>query len=185
MALMNQLAQRHASIVDHWYDIVLESYAPETSRLLKKETNRFANPVGITIREGLRELFGELLKGFDPQQLSATLDKIIRIRAIQEFSPGQALAFVLAFKQLVRRELAQPIRDNLVAAEELLQFDEVIDRLALLAFNVYMQCREQLYELRINEVRNSTARLLQRANILWSPPEQEVNSQESTNTNPT
>jgi hypothetical protein len=185
MALMNHLAQRQASIVASWYDLVLESYPAETTRLFKKETNRFANPVGSTIHDGIRHLYRELLKGFDTQELSAALDKIIRIRAIQDFSPGQALAFILAFKQLVRRELAQPIRDNLVVTEELLQFDEVIDRLVLLAFNVYMQCREQLYELRINEVRNSTARLLQRANMLWSPPEQEANSQESTNTNPT
>jgi len=185
MTLMNDLAQRQASIVDHWYDLVLESYPPETVRLLKKETNSFANPVGSTIHEGLREIYSELLKGFDAKQLSTSLDKIIRIRAIQDFSPAQALAFVLAFKQLVRRELALPIRDNLIALEELQRFDAVIDQLALLAFNVYMQCREQLYELRVSEVHNRTARLLQRANLLWSPPEQEANSKESINTNPT
>jgi hypothetical protein len=185
MALMHHLAQRQASIVDCWYDLALETYPPETVRLFKKESNRFANPVGTTTQEGLREVYGELLKGFDAQRLTASLDKIIRIRAVQDFSPAQALGFVLAIKRLVRRELAQPIKDNMVAIDELEQFDDVIDQVALLAFNVYMQCRQQIFELKLGEVQNRSARLLQRANVLWTAPEQEASSKESINTNPT
>jgi hypothetical protein len=185
MALMNFLAQRQAVIVDRWFDLVLATYPPETARLFKKESNRFANPVGSATLEGLKETFAILLQGFDLQQLTPPLDKIIRIRAIQDFTPAVALHFTLALKSLVRDELAQPIATGQVTAEELRQFDESVDQLLLLTFNIYMKCREQLYELRVSEVRNQSARLLQRANILWTAPEQEDNSKESINTNPT
>lgn len=185
MSLTNFLAQRQATIVDRWYDLVLATYPPETVRLFKKERNSFANPVGSTTLEGLKETFAVLVQGFDPQQLTPPLDKIIRIRAIQDFTPAVALHFALALKSLVRDELAQIIATGQVSGEELHQFDETIDQLLLLAFNIYMQCREQLYELRVSEVRNQSARLLQRANILWTAPEQEDNSKESINTNPT
>ena len=185
MALMNFLAQRQAVIVDRWFDLVMATYPPETARLFKKESNRFANPVGSTTRDGLKETFAILLQGYDPQKLTPALDKVIRIRAIQDFTPSDALYFALALKSLVRDELVEPISTGQVTAEELQQFDVTVEQLLLLAFNIYMQCREQLYELRVSEVRNQSARLLQRANILWTAPEQEDNSKESINTNPT
>lgn len=185
MALKKLLAQNRATIVDRWYDLVLETYPPETARIFKKESNRFANPVGSTTLEGLKDLFGALLEGFDPQRLLPALDKIIRIRAIQDFTPAVALGFVLALKPLVRRELAQAIGADQASAEELRQFDDTVDQVALLAFNIYVQCREQLYELRVSEIQNRTARLLQRANILWTAPEQEADSKESNIINPT
>ena len=139
--------------------------------------------IAVDGTRGQTELFFDL--AYDPQRLTPALDKVIRIRAIQDFSPAVALQFALALKSLVRDELAEPISAGQVTAEELQQFDVTVEQLLLLAFNIYMQCREQLYELRVSEVRNQSARLLQRANILWTAPEQEDNSKESINTNPT
>jgi hypothetical protein len=176
MALMTFLAQKQSTIVNRWFDLVMETYPLETARLFKKETNRFANPVGSTTLEGLKEVFAVLLKGFDAQQLTPALDKIIRIRAIQDFTPAVALRFGVDLKSIVREELAEPIAAGQVTADELHQLDQTADQLLLLAFNIYMQCREELYELRVREVRNQSARLLQRANILWTAPEQQDNS---------
>ena len=46
-----------------------------------------------------------------------------------------------------------------------------IDDLALLAFDIYMKCREKLYDIRANEAKNQVSRLLQRAGMLSEIPD--------------
>jgi hypothetical protein len=58
----------------------------------------------------------------------------------------------------------------------LLLFESKIDDLALLSFDIYMKCREKIYELKSNEVRNMTFRLLQRANLICEIQDQEQDS---------
>ena len=38
--------------------------------------------------------------------------------------------------------------------------------LVLLAFDVYVRCRENLFEIKIAEIKNNTRRLLERAQII-------------------
>jgi hypothetical protein len=48
-----------------------------------------------------------------------------------------------------------------------LKLESRIDELALLAFEIYMQCREKIYECRVNEVkgqREIAMKLLERTN---------------------
>ncbi len=45
-----------------------------------------------------------------------------------------------------------------------------------------MKCREQIYEMRFNEVRNKTYSLLKKANLLYEIPESVSGCQHETNT---
>ena len=173
MNLDNLLTQHRNSIINKWFSCVVETYAPETSRLLKKESNQFANPVGHTVLHGIQAIYDEFLGNKDCERLSSHLDRIIRIRAVQDFSPAQAISFIFFLKQVVRDELQSDIHDNRISNSELVDFDAKVDELALLAFNIYMQCRERLFEVRLNEFKNRTHRLLQRANLLAEIPEWE------------
>jgi hypothetical protein len=38
--------------------------------------------------------------------------------------------------------------------------------MALNAFNIYMKCREHIYEIRVNEVKTMTSRFLRKANLI-------------------
>jgi len=160
---------RKEAIVGKWCQVMLASYPPETARFLKEERNQFANPVGTTIYRGLEGLYEEILRGKegDGEKVRACLDSIIRIRAIQDFSPSQALVFIFQLKQVIRQELAGAARGKSFSLQEL---EDRLDNLALLAFDIYMQCREQLYDLRVKEFKNRTARLLQRANLSENLP---------------
>jgi len=171
MSLYSLLSQHRNTIIKQWVNSVVETYAPETARLLKKESNQFANPVGHTILHGLQAVYDEFLHGIDCEKLAPHLDRIIRIRAVQDFSPAQAISFVFFLKQIVRDELQQDIRENRISSSELTAFDARVDELALLAFNIYARCRETLFEVRLNEFKNRTNRLLQRANLLAEIPE--------------
>ncbi|MEW6615159.1 MAG: RsbRD N-terminal domain-containing protein [Thermodesulfobacteriota bacterium] len=171
--LENFLRQKKATILKRWFDMILETYPPDTSRFLKHEKNQFANPVGNTILLEIEDIYEELLRGRDSEKLSDFLDRIIKIRAIQDFSPAQAVAFVFHLKSAIREELGGEIcGDHLF--EELLEFELRIDKLALLAFNTYMKCREKVYQIRVNEIRNRTFRLLERVNLIGEISEQEL-----------
>ena len=171
--LHNLLNQHRSSVINKWFSCIVETYAPETARLLKKESNQFANPVGHTVLHGIQAIYDDFLGVRDPEKLASHLDRIVRIRAVQDFSPAQAISFVFFLKRIVRDELQSDIHENRISASELAVFDAKVDELALLAFNVYMQCRERLFEVRLNEFKNRTHRLLQRANLLAEIPEWE------------
>jgi hypothetical protein len=163
--LHDLLSGKRSSIVQKWFDRILESYPENTTRLLKKEKDPFANPVRHTILQGVEGVFDELLKKGDrPKELNDYLDKVIRIRSVQDFPPSQALAFVFSLKEVIRDVLGKEIRENDLY-DPLSALDRRIDALALRAFDVFMGCREEIYELRVSEVkrtREQALRLLER-----------------------
>jgi len=172
MKLENLLLQKRAAILERWFDVILETYPADTSTFLKKQKDRFANPVGCTISQGIEALFETLIQGMDYDKVSSFLDNIIRIRAVQDFSPSQAVAFIFLLKKVIREELEGEIGEN-GFVEDLLIFESKIDALALLSFDIFMKCREKIYEIRVNEVKNSVYTLLKRANLICEIPEQE------------
>ncbi|MEW6409109.1 MAG: RsbRD N-terminal domain-containing protein [Nitrospirota bacterium] len=163
MELKNLLLEKKSSILRKWFDMIVETYPPETAIFLKNQKNRFANPVGYTISQGIEHIFEELLNEVDSDRVSPFLDNIIRIRAVQDFNPSQAIAFIFLLKKVIREEMESDPEFNSGRekglAEELLALESKIDDLALLSFDIYMKCREKIYELRANEVKNMTFRL--------------------------
>lgn len=157
------LAQKTA-ILDRWSELILETYPVDSRKFFRAQQDRFANPVGANIREGIEGLFDGLLKGIDTQSgdFSGFLDQVIRIRAVQEFSPAKAVGFVFFLKTAIRQVLDQELQSK-EAFQALLVLESRIDGMALLAFNVYMQCRETLFEVRVNEIRSRVSRILERA----------------------
>ncbi|MEM5786551.1 MAG: RsbRD N-terminal domain-containing protein [Syntrophobacteraceae bacterium] len=170
MNLDSLLLERKKPLLQNWFDALLGSYAPETARLLKKETNQFANPVGHTYRVALTGVLDEFLGENRLETLSPLLDRILRIRAVQEFSPSSALAFILVLKKLARDLVQAEVAQGSVGPAELFDFDERVDGLALAAMDVYSKCRNTLYEVRIREIKDRTQRLLHRAEIIGDIP---------------
>ncbi len=58
-------------------------------------------------------------------------------------------------------------------AEELVIFESRIDAIALHAFDSFMKCREKIYEIKTNETKNMTFRLLQKAQLISQTKESE------------
>lgn len=166
MNLKEHLTEKKADILKIWFDAVVETYPDETSTFLKKQKAQFTNPVGYTLSEGLEHLFDALLRGMLPDTVSRFLDSIIRIRAIQEFTPSEAVSFIFQLKKLIRRELGIEILHQQGIDEELAAFDSAIDDLALYAFDLYVKCREKIYDIKANEARRMTFRLLQQARLI-------------------
>ena len=98
------------------------------------------------------------------------LDPIVRIRAVQAFTPSQATAFVLSLKRVLRDALSQHLRDQEVA-NDLLALEARIDALCLMAFDIYQECRETIYRIQASEMKNRTYRAFERAGLLKKSPD--------------
>jgi len=162
MTLNEHLREHRSPIVDQWFETVVGTYQEETRGPLRRQNAPFTNPVGFNTRQGLEGLFDGLLKGMMPSETSRFLDGIVRIRAVQDFAPSEALRFIVQLKGVVRRELNDALRDP-AAAAGLVSFESAVDDLALFAFDLYMQCRETIYDIKAKEARSMTFRLLQKA----------------------
>ncbi|UCG81154.1 MAG: RsbRD N-terminal domain-containing protein [Desulfobacterales bacterium] len=177
MDLKNLLQEKRSHIIKKWSDVVLASYPEQSQKFLRKQKDAIANPVGSTISEGIASIYDELLKESESDHIALFLDNIIRVRAIQEFSPSQAVSFIFALKHIIRNELEDEIRQGEVS-EQLAAFEAKIDGLALLCFDIYTQCRQKIFDIRVNEVRNQSSKLLKMAGLIYEIPEFEPDLKE-------
>lgn len=178
MSLESLLEKNRKRTLNKWFDLIVRSYPKDTQSFLKSQSDPFANPVGGAILEGTNALYDHLVAGTEECEAVGTfLDRIIRVRAVQEFSPAEAIGFVFLLKQSIREELGREIKQS-GHFEELLTFESRIDNLALLSFNIYMECREKLFQLRADELRRGTARIVERACRIWDAQGQPSNNPE-------
>lgn len=177
MELREHLQRHRTAITRRWLDKTLGTYSPRTSTFFKRLKDPFTNPVGRALAHGTEAVFNALLEGpsegIDSDQLSPHLEEIIKVRAIQEFSPSQAVSFIFALKRAVREELESELQDN-EAAADLMKLDSQIDQMALVAFDIFMKCREKLYELRLNEIKRTGYRLLRKRDLIADDPDLET-----------
>ena len=161
MGLKDLLARNRSAIVQKWFDRIVNTYPANSQNFIKEQKDRFSNPVGSTILRGIEGLFEELLRDMDTGKVMEYLDPMIRIQAVQGFSPSEALSFIPSLKGIIREELKGEIQGTRVV-EELSKFETRIDRITLLAFDHYMNCREKIYEIRLEELRNRSAEVMER-----------------------
>jgi hypothetical protein len=155
MHLHDRLKGRRAAIVERWKALALAVYPERAARFMARERDRFQNPVGHVLGESLGVLYDGLLAGGPAEEMRRALDGIVRIRAVQELSPSAAVGFVF----LLKRAIGEELRGSDVNPDDevdLAGLHERIDRLALEAFDLFMQCREQIHDLRVREIRSRT-----------------------------
>lgn len=153
MDLAEGFRNHREKIVNKWVEYTLSSYA--APGFFVKEHDTFANPVGGNIRQALGQLFLLLSTGADAKECTAPLEQIISIRSVQEFTPAQAVSPLNAVKHITREVFAaDKERKHLV--DELYDFDFAVDLAMLAAFDIYMQYRERLYQVRINEIKSGS-----------------------------
>lgn len=153
MRLESLLVRNKRQIVNDWFNLLVETYPADSAQFMKRENDPFANPVGSSARSGLEAIFDELAGGMNPQPLTDFLDPIIRIRAIQNFSPSQAVGFIFLLRESIRKNLSKDVSVSDLF-DELPEFESRIDELAMLAFDIYMECREKIYQLKEKEMKN-------------------------------
>lgn len=166
------LEDKKSTISKRWLNAIMATYPNDNSGFLMNQGDRFANPVGYTFSKGIDGIIEVLVKGEDFADGLPFLEDIIKVRAIQDFTPAKAVGFIFHLKTIVREDLRKEMRQNQIH-DELLEFESKIDDLALTAFDIYVKYREQIYELRTDELKRMTFTLLKKANLMSEIPVQE------------
>jgi hypothetical protein len=138
--------QTQQAVARQWLAATIQAYPPSTAQFLRQERDVFRNPIGAALHEGMPLLVAELFGGMEPGRITEALGGIVRIRAVQDFSPREAVGFVFELKKILRDELA-------ARPQVINELDRRVDDMALSAFDLFMRCREEVYELRLSEAR--------------------------------
>ncbi len=149
--LEDVLKQKKKSIVGKWLDLIADLYPAGAKFLAEKD--QFTNPVGYILSSEPPILFDQLLADqVESEESLVALKNILQSRAVQDFSPGESIKFIFLLKHAIRDELKGRVKENGIS-DELVLFEDRIDRLACQAFGVYTSCRERINDIRIMEIR--------------------------------
>lgn len=171
MRLEQRITKHKRQIANDWFAILAGTYPPDTTRFLKTNKDTFTNPVGGTSRRTLEAVLDALLENAAPDHLAQQLDALIRIRAVQTmFTPSQATAFILDLKKIIRDTLKSDLQDADLQSQ-LLQFESRIDRLLLIAFDIFVRCREKIYNMKATEEQSKIYRAFARAGLVRANPD--------------
>ncbi len=155
------MAAKKQEILKSWFQATVDTYPADTARFLKSQKDPFANPVGQTTFQSLEKLVEALISEAGHDTMATALDPIMRIRAVQTMSPSQATRFVFALKRIIRDHSPGKGRK-----EEMGGLDQRIDEMALVAFDIYVACREKVFELKATESRKQFFGSLKRAGLI-------------------
>ena len=150
--LRDLVEKKRKEILKKWFDLIVESYPSNAAALMKKDGDPFTNPVGSTISREIEFLFSGLCEGCDAKKISGPLASILKIRSVQDFSPSEAVEFVFLLKKAIGEILKGEIEKEGMS-EEWQKFQSKIDDMALQAFDIYVDCREKIYEIRMKQTR--------------------------------
>lgn len=165
MHLKQSLSQNKESFIKKWFELTINTYPPQTAKVLGKESNRFDNPVGAITHEAIADVFNLILGDFTPESLEKALDPVIRIRAVQAFSPAKAVSFVFALK-----EIGETLLDSSLTTE----FNKLVDQIALASFNGFMKCREEIFLLKATESKRRIHKAFERAGLVAELTEEDL-----------
>lgn len=165
MGLIESISARSEELAQKWADLILGTYPEQTQVVWRKNREQFSNPVGHAILQSTSELIPQLVAWNDAEAVAASLEQIVKIRAVQDFTPGQALSFVFLFKKLLRSEFSEELSRN-GQLSDLLRFETRVDNLAIMAFDLYVAARDQIARMRVEEVKRAHVNIVRRANLM-------------------
>jgi hypothetical protein len=150
--LSASLENKRDSLVKKWFEGILQTYPGSATKFIAGEKDPFRNPIGHTLRENLAVLFAGLVQAKETASLSPEMNEIVKIRAVQDGTAGQAVSFPFLLKKIIREECRAEFSRF---PDEFADLEARIDAMALLAFDLFMQCRERMFEIKFNEAKRS------------------------------
>src|SRR3990172_11918416 len=103
--LKDFLTEKKPAILKRWFDVIMETYPTEAAGFLTGQRDRFTGPLGYTIHEGIDNLIDGLISEAPFEDVAPFLESIIKVRAVQDFTAAEAVAFIFQLKRIVSEEL--------------------------------------------------------------------------------
>jgi hypothetical protein len=159
LTICETIERQRAPILRQWRQ-TMDSERRGTTPGTSGPGSRFTDPLGHTIEQGTEALFDWVISRKDRTEIRPVLEDICRLRAVQDFSPAQAVGFILALKASMRTVLMSAQAAPLSAADWA-TVEERIDSLLLEAFDEYASFRERIASIRIDEIKRLYGRDVQ------------------------
>jgi hypothetical protein len=152
MNLESLLIQKKEALLRRWLRVIFEPCGPGAAMSAPAGCDRFTDPVGYTISNNAAHLLYALIKGDDPEASRGCLEKIIRIRAVQDLTQSQAVGFMPGLKTVIRSLVMEEVtRYGLM--EELNELEQRIDCLVQISDELYVNLKNKIRELAIKEAK--------------------------------
>ena len=156
--IYERIIQKRQRVLSLWQ----AASQPQGQGLLFKATSktRFTTPAELLFKDETTALLDWLISEDEPIKARPTLMELCKFKAVSGLNPSEALSFILDLKEIIRLVLGEtgPATngtDKLISTQtnELIELDKRIDQLMLLAFDEYMDCRERIMEIKVDEVK--------------------------------
>lgn len=153
------LRSKKKEAVEKWAEAVFATYPLETSGFLRTKNDPFANPVAHMTRQAADAIY-DAVSGCEVEQdtVRAAIERFIKLRAVQKESAGPSMAVFYLMKPVLR----QVVLPEMLAYGELnayLEMESRLDTIVLMAFDMYVNARNTVYEARIKEIRTQHSQL--------------------------
>lgn len=151
---INLIVKEKTSILRRWIGLVFDTYPADTAMILKSGGDRFSNPVSYNVSYNLEMILEGLICGKDQETLFSYLEDIIKIRAVQDFTPVTATSFMSLLKQAVEVEIGSRYRSQQFA-EEREELEKKVDSLSDACTGIYSDCKSRIERIKVNEQRKT------------------------------
>lgn len=152
MNLESLLIQKKEALLHRWLRVIFEPCGPGADIVAPAGSDRFTDPVGYTISNNASHLLDALIKGDDPEASRECMEKIIRIRAVQDLTKSQAVGFMADLKTVIRSQVLDEATKHGLT-EELDGLEKRIDRLGHMVDEIYIDMKRKIRELAIKEAK--------------------------------
>ncbi|MEI6638891.1 MAG: hypothetical protein FDX02_00195 [Chlorobium sp.] len=149
-------------LLDAHKEIILQQWL-ESALGLFPEKMGYTTPVAMELSRALEVILSGL--GSGESDYKEALDDVTRILAVQSILPSKALSIFLEPKLMLRDIMLKTTVAGTMTQEVQEAFNSRFDLLTLEAFDSYMQHREKIYQLKVEEGRRRMFMALRRAEV--------------------
>lgn len=129
-----------------WTEAVYSTYPFETTGFLRTKQDAFGNPVANMTKEAAGTLYDAVAgEEVEVATVKNALERFVKLRAVQTFTPSQGLGVFYLMKPLLRERILPELAEQ-GELDAYLTAESRLDSLALLAFDIYTAARETLAE---------------------------------------
>lgn len=160
-------------ILSQWLADFLRHHSIDAIGVSRTVNDRFLNPVGHVIKNANIHLYDAILgNDIDAKEISSHMQELMRVQAVQQLSPAQALAPFTALKQHIYTLTEHSLKDKTLF-KQYLEIINRIDTLMLMAFDIYVQDKENLFQIRVKELKSAQSQILRFAQLKGFPTDDE------------
>jgi len=156
LALKILLKENKKEIISSWFHLIVSFFPKETIDFIINEKDRFLNPIGSNISDGIGVIYDFVIGEKDKDAVALAIENMVKIMAVENIKPSIAISFGYHLKRILMERWALYLKDNNFL-NEFNVICEKIDELTLMAFDFYTACREKINRIRIKELMSDRA----------------------------